>query len=42
VFRLRTMPYTDVAVATVGDRMYWEEIRGIMECLDCALCYILM
>jgi len=42
VFRLHIVLYTDIGVATVGDRVYWEEILGIMECLDCTLCYILI
>jgi len=42
VFRLRIVLYSDVAKATVGDRGYWEEILGIMECLDCVLCCIMM
>ena len=39
MFRLHIVLQTDIVVAKVGDRGYWEEILGIMECLDCALCY---
>jgi len=42
VFRLRIVLRTDIAVATVADRGYWEEILGIMECLGCVLCYKLI
>jgi len=42
VFRLRIVLYTDTILATVDNRGYWEEILGIMQCLDCALCYILI
>ena len=41
VFKLRIMLDNDTAGATVGNREYWEEILGIMQCLNCALCYIM-